>query len=347
MGKWHLELIPRLATRLVGFLVVGTRTWFIMFLRLMMFTICLTPGWIMLLRYYLWDENIIRDVDYGQGAKDRNMLDIYLPLKKYDNKLSGNDKNVRESNSCGGQSPVIVIVSGGAWIIGYKLWSALLARAFASKGLLVLVPDYRNFPQGTCEDMMDDIERALLWTRSNVKRFGGDENNIIIAGQSAGAHISLCLLLRPLREALAALIQKSSSSRINKRPGSRSSNSSRPNTPSTPRTPNHNIRDTTVTHSAVSWKYSVSLLLQNILDCLQWFFLVVSKRIGIYKFAEPSEITVPAINIDSVQIPRLSDVSCIDVKLFVGISGPYDLHFLEGHLHNRGTCVYDISIRTD
>eukprot|EP01127_Copromyxa_protea_P016628 TRINITY_DN496_c0_g1_i1.p1 TRINITY_DN496_c0_g1~~TRINITY_DN496_c0_g1_i1.p1 ORF type:complete len:346 (-),score=52.31 TRINITY_DN496_c0_g1_i1:75-1112(-) len=84
---------------------------------------------------------------------------------------------------------------GGAWIIGYKAWSALLAKYLAENGVLVVAADYRNFPQGDIEDMQEDVHRVLAWTYQNIATYGGDPNNISVLGQSAGSHISsLCVL---------------------------------------------------------------------------------------------------------------------------------------------------------
>ena len=70
--------------------------------------------------YYLTDSNIIRNVDYCDGSKKRNLLDIYLPYN------CNTKTNTR--------TPVIIFVSGGAWIIGYKLWSALVGRGLSQLG---------------------------------------------------------------------------------------------------------------------------------------------------------------------------------------------------------------------
>ena len=43
--------------------------------------------------------------------------------------------------------PVIIFVSGGAWIIGYKCWGALMGKMFSEHGVIFVTPDYRNFPQ--------------------------------------------------------------------------------------------------------------------------------------------------------------------------------------------------------
>lgn len=185
----QLSLVPSLAARLIYFLLLGTGTWLVMFIRLAAFTLCLTPGWMQLLRYYLFSTHIDRNQKYGAGPLNRNFLDVYHP----------HPGRVHAT----GKAPILIFVSGGAWIIGHKLWSALIARAFTTRGVIVVVPDYRNFPQGTCDDMMVDINLAVVWTKENAQRIGGDPQNIVLAGQSAGAHISLCMLLWPLSQALA------------------------------------------------------------------------------------------------------------------------------------------------
>lgn len=184
--------------KLFTLLIRGTRTWVIMLFRLVLFTLLLAPGWYKLLRYWFLSPLIIRNLRYGKGAKNRNLLDVYLPVpqKRSKNKdVSGDAINYNHSYSQKNGAPVVVFVSGGAWTIGYKLWSALVARGLAKLGILTIVPDYRNFPQGDVEDMMEDIRLAVEWTSINAHRFGGDASKIVLSGQSAGAHITLCLLV--------------------------------------------------------------------------------------------------------------------------------------------------------
>lgn len=47
-----------------------------------------------------------------------------------------------------------------------------------------------------------DMIKALEWIRKNINAFGGDKNNVTIAGESAGAHNVVSLLLSPLAEGL-------------------------------------------------------------------------------------------------------------------------------------------------
>lgn len=83
-------------------------------------------------------------------------------------------------------------------MIGYKLWGALLARSLQAVGrnCTVVMVDYRNYPLAAVPDQLQDVEAALVWTRENIHRYGGDPNNIIVAGESAGGHLAAMVLLR-------------------------------------------------------------------------------------------------------------------------------------------------------
>ena len=147
-----------------------------------------------MLRYFLFSPSIVRNVEYGLGAKKRNLLDIYLPNNNTVKgtpstpmynifKLSGqnndqtktdgssNNNNQNDESSKQPQSPIVIFVTGGAWIIGYKLWGAFIGRGLSSMGVLTIIPDYRNFPQGNVEDMMDDIAAAVHWTQTNAGQY--------------------------------------------------------------------------------------------------------------------------------------------------------------------------------
>jgi len=83
------------------------------------------------------------------------------------------------------------MVWGGAWTVGYKAWPFILAQDLANNGVLCVVIDYRNFPQGNIEDMVEDVDNAMKWVFENISSYNGDLNNISLIGQSAGAHIAI------------------------------------------------------------------------------------------------------------------------------------------------------------
>lgn len=133
------------------------------------------PGFIRVGYYYFFSSQVLRSVVYGN--QPRNRLDLYIP---------------RDRSK---PNPVVAFVTGGAWIIGYKAWGALLGRRLAERGIIVACIDYRNFPQGTISDMVSDVSEAISFICDSVASYGGDPNQIYLMGQSAGAHIAACALL--------------------------------------------------------------------------------------------------------------------------------------------------------
>ena len=72
---------------------------------------------------------------------------------------------------------------------------ALLARALVPHNIIVVIPDYRNFPQTRVDGMVDDIDTSIQWVFDNCHEFGGDPNRVVLVGQSAGAHLGSCVLI--------------------------------------------------------------------------------------------------------------------------------------------------------
>ena len=72
------------------------------------------------------------------------------------------------------------------WIIGYKAWGALLAQSLMKQGFIVASLDYRNFPQGTVGDMVQDVGVGIGWVVKRAAALGGDPQRVVVIGQSAG-----------------------------------------------------------------------------------------------------------------------------------------------------------------
>ena len=93
--------------------------------------------------------------------------------------------------------PVIVFFHGGGWVKGDRDAYAFAGRAFASRGFVVVIPDYRKVPEVRFPAFIEDGAQAIRWTRENVGKFGGDPDRIALAGHSAGAHTAVTLALDP------------------------------------------------------------------------------------------------------------------------------------------------------
>ncbi|CAE8740802.1 unnamed protein product, partial [Polarella glacialis] len=160
--------------------------WLWQFVRLVAFVLLMLPGFIPPFITYMWSAQIKKNIPYGPSF--RHQLDIYLPA------ASSSPKNRR--------APVVIFISGGAWIIGYKAWGFIMGQLFQQYGVLFIAPDYRNFPEASVGSMVEDVIMALGWIFENLDELGGDLANITLMGQSAGAHLSaLALLEQAAREA--------------------------------------------------------------------------------------------------------------------------------------------------
>ena len=161
--------------------------WILQAVRLLLFAVIMLPGFLPVTWQYLTSPCIRKNLTYGKSM--RHQCDVYIPC-------TGSGFGAKLQPVPEGGFPVVLFVSGGAWIIGYKLWGFIMGIVFQLNGVLFVACDYRNFPQARVPEMVDDVQEALLWVRSNVVRFGGDPEDISLVGQSAGAHLTALVMLR-------------------------------------------------------------------------------------------------------------------------------------------------------
>jgi acetyl esterase/lipase len=90
---------------------------------------------------------------------------------------------------------VIVFFYGGAWQDGDKGDFLFVAQALASTGAIVVVPNYRTYPEVTFPGFLEDGAAATAWTVRNIASYGGDPKSIFLAGHSSGAYIAIMLVL--------------------------------------------------------------------------------------------------------------------------------------------------------
>ena len=91
------------------------------------------------------------------------------------------------------QAPVVVFFYGGSWMSGKRQWYRWVGQALAQRGLVVVIPDYRKWPQVRLDGFMQDAARAVAWTSAHARDYGGDPRALFVMGHSAGAHIGALL----------------------------------------------------------------------------------------------------------------------------------------------------------
>lgn len=87
-----------------------------------------------------------------------------------------------------GPHPVLVFIHGGGWHSGRPEDYHFIGRTFARAGYVVVLPGYRLGPEGIYPHMLEDGAAAVAWTAKNIARFGGDPDQVVLMGHSAGAH---------------------------------------------------------------------------------------------------------------------------------------------------------------
>lgn len=122
------------------------------------------------------------NVAYLRGNNSRQVLDVYQPAG------SGEATKAR---------PVVIFFYGGAWQEGSRSDYLFVAEALTQRGYVVVIPDYRVYPEVLYPDFLSDGAAAVAWTTANIERFGGDRTRLFLMGHSAGAHIAAMLALDP------------------------------------------------------------------------------------------------------------------------------------------------------
>ena len=123
-------------------------------------------------------EQVATAVPFGTTAQT---LDVWRP--------AGSDPATKR--------PVLIFYYGGGWVHGNRGAYAFAARAYATKGFVVVVPDYRKVPGVRFPGFLQDSAEAVKWTRDHIASYGGDPARIATAGHSAGAYAAIMLAMDP------------------------------------------------------------------------------------------------------------------------------------------------------
>lgn len=118
-------------------------------------------------------------------------------------------KNLPVNGSSAELKPVIVYFHGGAWMggSGVDSGSVLLMQ----RDVVFVSVNYRlhafGFLATGTEDAMGNMALkdkilSLKWVQKNIEKFGGDKNQVTIAGMSAGAHSVTALVVSPMARGL-------------------------------------------------------------------------------------------------------------------------------------------------
>ena len=93
--------------------------------------------------------------------------------------------------------PTLMFISGGGWVQSSKAWVSEVGYALREHGIAVAIPDHRLQPQFSLADQLGDLDAAFRWVSENIADHGGDPDQILIGGHSAGGHLAALLAVSP------------------------------------------------------------------------------------------------------------------------------------------------------
>jgi arylformamidase len=112
------------------------------------------------------------DLPYGESSGER--LD-YFPTRRDD-------------------APLFIFIHGGYWRSLDKFDFSWVAPPFVQHGIAVALLNYGLAPATTVEDIVRQQLKAIAWIYRNSDKLRVDPERIVIAGHSAGAHLTAMMM---------------------------------------------------------------------------------------------------------------------------------------------------------
>lgn len=112
--------------------------------------------------------------DVGYGAAARQRLDVYRPLST--------------ARAATGARPLVVFFYGGTWTTGERASFKFVGEALASRGAVVVIPDYGRSPAFRYPVFVQDSALAVKWALDNAERLGADPKQVYVMGHSSGGY---------------------------------------------------------------------------------------------------------------------------------------------------------------
>ncbi|GGI20102.1 alpha/beta hydrolase [Oxalicibacterium faecigallinarum] len=115
-------------------------------------------------------------LDLRFGPAERNRVD-YFPADK--------------------PGPLMVFIHGGYWQMRAKETFSFLAAGPLAHGFHVAMIGYTLAPEQTLSGIVDEVRLGIRWLREHVSELGGDTQQMILSGWSAGGHLTAMCLDEP------------------------------------------------------------------------------------------------------------------------------------------------------
>jgi arylformamidase len=109
-------------------------------------------------------------LDISYGPSERQKIDYY---------------------SAGLNTPVLIFIHGGFWQAYSKSDFACLAEAYLKEGISVAMVDYPIAPEANMDQIVTSTNNAVEFISQHISEWGGNLNNVVLSGWSAGGHLCI------------------------------------------------------------------------------------------------------------------------------------------------------------
>lgn len=124
---------------------------------------------------FIKETNVTKNVVYKKIEGKDLVMDVYEP------------KNAEEN------SPAVMIIPGGGWMVNNRERRGGYASLFTSLGAKVFVVEYRLTPSIKFPENVKDLVDAIDFIYENREKYGIDVSKFVVTGDSAGGHLTACL----------------------------------------------------------------------------------------------------------------------------------------------------------
>lgn len=120
-------------------------------------------------------DDVFEQKDLSYGHERDAKLDVYYPKV-----VAGSKERL----------PTIVWVHGGAWVGGDKSHISNYLKLLAGQGYTVVGVNYSRAPGAKFPESLRQVMEALAWIQARTAALHVDSSRLVLAGDSAGAHIA-------------------------------------------------------------------------------------------------------------------------------------------------------------
>jgi arylformamidase len=91
---------------------------------------------------------------------------------------------------------VLAYIHGGRWSYGYKEYAGFMAPPLNEAGVILASIGHRLVPAVDFKGGFADINAGMDWVRDHVDAYGGDPDQLFVAGHSSGGHYASMYALK-------------------------------------------------------------------------------------------------------------------------------------------------------